>query len=174
MNKLYTGRFTQPARTNRKFSRFWALLITLSATTALHGAPLQDADDFMELSQSIQEKKVPLLLVIEAEHCNYCKRLKAEQLLPINNNEDYQQKVMIRTIKMDSASEIVGFDGKKTTPAKLSSQYKAFLTPTLLFLNEKGEEVTKRILGYNSPDYYGLYLDQAIDTAGEKISGVTN
>lgn len=164
-----------PARTLRK-SVYLCLLpcLTLLAANAVHSAPLQEADDFAQLGKTIQEKKIPLLLAFEAEHCNYCTRLKAEHLQPMNNNEGYQQRVLIRTIKLNSSDKIINFNGEETTPSQLSNKYKAFLTPTMLFLNDKGEEVAKRMLGYNSPDYFGLYLDQAIDAAGEKIKETAN
>ena len=41
---------------------------------------------------------------------------------------------------------------------------------TLLFLNDKGEEVAERILGYNTPEFYGAYLDKAIDKAVDAVT----
>nr|CAA6804587.1 MAG: Thioredoxin-related protein [uncultured Thiotrichaceae bacterium] len=146
------------------------LLLVTAFSTPLHSAPLQEADNFEELGQIMREKNIPLLLAFEAEHCNFCTRLKAEHLQPMNNNAGYTKRILIRTIQMDGGEEITGFNGEKTSPAKLSNKYKTFLTPTMLFLNDKGEEVTERMLGYNSPDYFGLYLDQAIDAAEKTIN----
>jgi len=150
-----------------------AVLLMITVFSApLQSAPLQEADNFEELGQIMREKNIPLLLAFEADHCHFCTRLKAEHLQPMNNNEGYTKRILIRTIQMDGGNEIIGFNGDKISPAELSKQYKAFLTPTMVFLNDKGEEVAKRMLGYNSPDYFGLYLDQAIDAAEKTISGI--
>lgn len=148
----------------------FVVLLTLFSS-ALHSAPLQEADNFEELAEIMREKKIPLLLAFEATHCNFCTRLKAEHLQPMNNNEGYTRRLLIRTIQIDGVEKITGFNGEKISRSALSKKYKAFLTPTLLFLNHKGEEVAERMLGYNSPDYFGLYLDQAIDAAEKEVSG---
>lgn len=173
MNKLHALTAEQTAGKPQKTLLWLALCVTCLITPA-QADPLQEAADLTQLAETIREKKVPLLLAFEADHCNYCTRLKAEQLQPMNNNDSYRERVVIRTIKIDSSDKIISFNGEKTTPAELSRQYKAFLTPTMLFLNDKGEEIAERMLGYNSPDYFGAYLDQAIDTAGRKINETIN
>lgn len=167
MKNSLINHLTHPAR--KHIASGLIALLTLSSSNALLSAPLQEVESFEALGQVMRDRRVPLLLVFEVEHCNFCLRLKAEQLQPINNNDDYQKRIIIRTIKMDSEAEISGFGGEKTSPANLSKHYNAYLTPTLLFLNDKGEEIAERMLGYNSPDYYGLYLDQAIATAEKAL-----
>lgn len=148
-----------------------AIVIALSLTTAgtVNAAPLQEVTDLRQLAREMQQKKLPLLLAFEAEHCGYCQRLKAEHLQPMNNNDDYAERVIIRTVQIDSNQTITGYDGKTISGAQLSKDYQAYLTPTMLFLDENGEEVADRMLGYNTPDYFGYYLDQAIDSAKEKM-----
>lgn len=149
----------------------WLVVLLTLSSNPLHSAPLQEADNFEELAEIMREKKIPLLLAFEATHCNFCTRLKAEHLQPMSNNEGYTQRILIRTIQINGEKKITGFNGEKISKSELSKQYKAFLTPTMLFLNDKGEEVAERMPGYNSPDYFGLYLDQAIDAAEKAVSG---
>lgn len=163
-------RYHAPRPARNQITAGFVLLLTLFSSS-LHSAPLQEADNFEELAEIMREKKIPLLLAFEATHCNFCTRLKAEHLQPMNNNEGYTQRILIRTIQIDGKKKITGFNGKKISRSALSKKYKAFLTPTMLFLNDKGEEVAERMLGYNSPDYFGLYLDQAIDAAEKEVSG---
>lgn len=168
MNKPHNH---QLSRTVNRQIALWLVLLTALSSSTLHSAPLQEADNFEELGEIMREKKIPLLLAFEATHCNYCTRLKAEHLQPMNNNEGYTRRILIRTIQINGKEKITGFNGEKLSRSALSNKYKAFLTPTMLFLNDKGEEVAERMLGYNSPDYFGLYLDQAIDAAEREVSG---
>ena len=140
----------------------------MSTISNLHAEPVETVNDFHAIGEQIKTHKTPLLLMIEAEHCGYCKRLKSEQIQPINN-DTYRDKVIIRTLRIDDQSKISGFDGSETTPAAFSKKYQAFLTPTVLFLDHEGKEVAKRMLGYNTPDYYGAFLDTAIETARKEI-----
>jgi hypothetical protein len=42
-------------------------------------------------------------------------------------------------------------------------------TPTLLFLDNKGEELTSRLVGYHSEDFYWYYFDEAIEIARNEL-----
>jgi hypothetical protein len=42
-------------------------------------------------------------------------------------------------------------------------------TPTLLFLDSGGEELTQRLVGYHSEDFYWYYFDEAIENAKNKL-----
>ncbi len=140
-----------------------------TASLAAETAPLlQEVVDFQALRALMQEKKLPLLLAIKAEHCNYCQRLEAEQLEPMERNAGYRAQILIRTFELGGTREITGFDGDKLTAAAFSQAYKAKLTPTILFLDANGKEIAQRMTGYNSP-YYGAYLDDAITTAFQAV-----
>jgi len=43
------------------------------------------------------------------------------------------------------------------------------LTPTLLFLNADGEEMSEKLVGIWSEDYYGGFIDNRIDEARNKL-----
>lgn len=43
--------------------------------------------------------------------------------------------------------------------------------PTVVFLGDDGEELAQRLVGYNSPDFYGAYLEQGITHALERARG---
>lgn len=146
----------------------WLILLTNSLQPAL-AEPLETVSDFQTLGQQMLDSKRPLVLLIEAEFCGYCQRLKAEHLQPMNNNESYRKQVLIHTLPMDGSALLTDFDGESRTQAALSQRYKAYLTPTLLFLNENGEEIAERMLGYNTPEYYGAYLDNAIERASRAM-----
>ena len=148
---------------------FTATIVSfLLLTTTVSASTLQEADDFNKLAATMQQSGKPLVLAFDAEHCHYCARLQADHLDPMIVSEDYQH-VLIRSLEFDGAHEITDFDGQPIEASEFSERYKVRLTPTLLFLNAKGEEIAKRMLGYNTPEFYGAYLDKAIEQAVEKM-----
>ena len=44
------------------------------------------------------------------------------------------------------------------------------MTPTLLFVDGSGQELTERMVGVTTLDFYGGYLDLALDRARANLS----
>ena len=44
------------------------------------------------------------------------------------------------------------------------------MTPTIALVNADGEALVPNIIGYQSPDFYPAYLEQAIDVSREIIA----
>lgn len=146
----------------------WSLFLWLSYlpySANAEASTLEEATNFQQLSENMQAKRLPLLLAFHAEHCHYCQRLFEEQLIPIIKNGAYAERIVIRTFDIDNLGSIQDFNGEQISAEQFTKRYEAFLTPTLVFLDANGQEVVKRIRGYNSPDYYGAYLEQAINAA---------
>ena len=66
---------------------------------------------------------------------------------------------------------IIDFTGKPVNPRTLFGRYKLFVTPSVLIVDGTGQELAERQIGINTVDYYGYYLDQAIDQALQAIRG---
>lgn len=54
------------------------------------------------------------------------------------------------------------------SPAALARSFGIRVAPTVVFLANGGGEVAERLVGYNSPDFYGAYLDRRIASALER------
>ena len=65
--------------------------------------------------------------------------------------------------------EIKDFSGHPVEPSELSQNYGVWVTPTLLFLNGKGEEVQKRMVGLGVRDFVSDFIDQSIAAATKFI-----
>lgn len=164
MDNTYTSHYSKQFKAPT-LTACLTLAITLLVSIPIQAEPLQTVEDFEQLAATMQETSKPLVLTFDAEHCHYCKRLEADHLQPMLNNNDYKQRILIRSIEFDGGHEIKDFAGKPLTASDFSSKYKVRITPTILFLNAKGEEIVERMLGYNTPELYGAYLDRAIDKA---------
>ena len=52
---------------------------------------------------------------------------------------------------------------------EFASRYDISLAPTLLFLNGDGIEMSDKLVGIWSEDYYGGFIDNRIDEGREKL-----
>lgn len=118
-------------------------------------------------TQAAKEKK-PVLVLFEAQGCPYCERVMREYLEPMAKNAEYRSKV--RIVRLDTGSEapLTDFQGRKTTQADFARSYRARLTPTVIVFTPDGKPASEPLVGFNNPDYYGFYLDKAIDAGVEK------
>jgi len=112
-----------------------------------------------------------LLLVIEfsSEYCSFCRKLEELFLLPMQRNSEYRSKVLIRYVSLDRYETLVDFRGRSMSTVEFASRYDISLTPTLLFLNGDGIEMSDKLVGIWSEDYYGGFIDNRIDEGREKL-----
>ncbi|MEK8089753.1 thioredoxin family protein [Thermithiobacillus plumbiphilus] len=121
-------------------------------------------------SQAASEKK-SIVVLFEAEGCPYCERVMREYLEPMAKNAEYRKKVRIVRLDTGSQAPLTDFQGRKTTPADFARTYRARLTPTVIVFTPDGKPASDPLVGFSNPDYYGFYLDKAIDAGVEKTRG---
>ncbi len=160
-------------RNHRQFSSWvtgiaWMMLFS----PVTWGSPV----DHVEFSTNLQrdgqlatERNVPLLLMVSAEHCPYCLVMESDYLVPLLRNRSYDELVLIRKIHLDSFDDIVDFSGEVVAPTDVSQRYGVWVTPTLLFLNGKGEEMHKKMIGLGVRDFVSDYIDESISTATDTM-----
>jgi thioredoxin-related protein len=130
---------------------------------------IADAHDFRALQQEMQAKGLPLLLAFRADYCGFCKRLETEYLQPMVTSGKYDTRILIRRFTLDTEESVIDFNGDKIDATAFVARHDASLTPTIVFLDAEGKEVAERLLGYNSPDFYGAYLEDAIAIAQKAV-----
>ena len=130
---------------------------------------LVEESDFQTLGRLMQEKSLGLVLMLHAENCPYCYMMEHEILSPMVRSKDYDDKVLIRKLQIDEARDIKDFSGKVVEPSDLSDRYGATLTPTLVFLDAQGNEKTEKMIGINTVELFGAYLDRNIDKLVKNI-----
>lgn len=108
---------------------------------------------------------MPILLVVSQSFCPYCEQLEREILVPMLLSGEYRGRVIIRELLTDAGVTVRDFDGRSVEAADIAARYRAWITPTLLFLDERGREIVPRIRGFNTPSLYGYYVDAAIAQA---------
>lgn len=120
-----------------------------------------------ESRQAMAEDKVYLLYVSRLR-CPYCAKLEKNVLLPMLNNKQYGKLVELRELSFEGG-EVVDFNNQSHLSIEIINQFAIPGTPTLLFLDNNGEELASRIVGYNSEDFYWYYFDKAIEAARTEL-----
>lgn len=118
--------------------------------------------DFAMLAKNAKNQQKLIMLQVSASDCNYCVILEEELIKPMLRSGDYDNDVLIRKVDIDSHKKLSGFDGQSISGPQLAKMLNIKVTPTLIFLNSENQEVSKRIVGVNSLDYMGAYVDDAI------------
>jgi len=152
--------------------RFLALTL---AILSIAGSAIGDSVVMIPITDLRQESRLAktrnLLLVIEfsSEYCGYCRKLEELFLVPMQRNSNYRNKVLIRYVSLDMYETLVDFDGRSINTSEFAARYDISLTPTLLFLNGDGVEMSEKLVGIWSEDFYGGFIDNRIDEAREKL-----
>ncbi len=148
---------------------FLAFNSTINAE-ALKDVKVEMVEDFQALGEVSVEKRLPILLMFSASHCTYCVRLEEEFLKPMLRSGDYDDKVLIRKIRIDSYGDIHDFDGQRISVEDFSDRYNVYVTPTVAFLDGSGKQLAPKRVGLSTPEFYGGYLDQAIELALDMLN----
>ena len=151
-----------------KWSRVLSVALSLSGWGTVSAAvPL--ARNLEAAGQLALSDCKPLLLEFSAVTCDYCQLLETEVLNPTLLNRDYDRRVLMRKLLIDRPNPLKGFDGSAINAEQLAEKYRVFVTPTLLFVDAQGRELAERIVGVTTLDFYGGYLDIALEEAQQKL-----
>ncbi len=145
------------------------LLMTIAGPGTGDSVVMIPAADLREEARLARENDLLLVLEFSSQYCGYCRRLEELFLVPMQRNADYDRKILIRKVSLDMYETLVDFDGREQSTSEFASRYGVSLTPTLLFLNSEGVEMSEKLVGIWSEDYYGGFIDIRIDEARERM-----
>jgi len=145
--------------------------LTTAAVSPVPETEVPVASDLSAIAKQASSKGLPILIVFSAEHCPYCELLEAEIIKPMILSGDYKDQVLIYKIMTDDSRDLRDFDGGSINADILTQRYGVYVTPTMLFVDGRGQELSERILGINTVEMFGGLVDQAIDTAKQRLAG---
>lgn len=149
----------------------WACALAFSSALADEpdqaGVPL--ARNLQNDAELARKKGGVVLVLFESEHCSYCQRVLKEFLIPMSRNPEYQAKLVMRKVDHAGYAPLKDFNGIHTEQADFSSHHHVRMVPTVMLFDTQGNRLAPPLVGLSTPDYYGYYLDQAIDTALSKV-----
>jgi thioredoxin-related protein len=137
----------------------------LASAALCAGVEVPVAQDLQQEGQGARAGRLPILLAFSAIQCPYCRDLEEEFLEPMLLSGDYADKIIIRKLVLDNGSHVRDFSGRSVEAAELAHGLRVFVTPTILFVDAEGRELAQRMIGINTLEMFGGYLDGCIDTA---------
>ena len=127
------------------------------------------ADSFQADARNSGKSKRPIVVFITQHGCHFCEQLRQQVLHPMIRGDGLNDRVILREVSLDQGIEFSDFEGSLVTGRNFAGRYDAAITPTLLFLDARGREASKRIVGISTIEFYGFYLDKAIASATQAV-----
>ena len=144
--------------------------IALAAAAAAGEPPrVPVAEDLAAAGRAAEGSGRALMLVFSASDCGYCHVLDREILEPMVRSGEYDGTVLIRKVMLDPGESVRDFGGREVETHRLADRYGVFVTPTVLFVDAAGRELAPRLVGINTVELYGAYLDEAIARAVARV-----
>ena len=126
-------------------------------------------DDFAAFARAARRRGLPIVLLVSRSDCSYCALLKDEVLNPMVKSREYDDLALLGELMLDAAEPLRWFQGEYEHRDDIGSRLGADLTPTLLFLAPDGTELVPRMRGVNTVEFFGFYLDRAIESARARL-----
>ena len=110
--------------------------------------------DWFEFQKGLSragESSKKLLIDVYAPWCGWCTRLQSDVYTSQTIQEYVRQHFTAARLNIDENSDTLSFKGYSLSSAELAMGLGATGTPTTVFLDEKGEYIT-RLPGYLGPE----------------------
>ncbi|MBF2761193.1 MAG: hypothetical protein ISN28_13180 [Ectothiorhodospiraceae bacterium AqS1] len=127
-------------------------------------------DDLAAFANDARARRLPIVLLVSRSDCSYCMALKAQVLDPSAISGEYEDKALLGELILDAPKELIGFDGSVFEDRDVwARRFDALFTPTLLFLAPDGSELTPRMRGINTLEFFAFYLERSIRKANRAL-----
>ncbi|MCI0507024.1 MAG: thioredoxin fold domain-containing protein [Gammaproteobacteria bacterium] len=133
-------------------------------------ASLPQTKDFALLALQSNQQKLPILIMYAAQTCEYCERLEEEILAPMYRSGHFNNRVIVRKVMIDTIENIRDFNGNIVHADNFAFKRGVQVTPTLQFVDANGNQLAPEMIGYNTPEFYANYIEDAIDTSQDAIN----
>lgn len=117
------------------------------------------------IGQLALKQGIPVIVFVSREACPYCRSLRDKILKPMLAADKFEHRALLVEINLDRIDPMTGFENSQLTAKAFAEYYRAEITPTLLFLDSAGREISTRIVGISNLELYGFYLQKSIDAA---------
>lgn len=149
------------------------MLIAVSAQAdTLPYVKVPEPADLQAVGQEARQRQLPILIMFSRQGCPYCDVVREEFLKPMLRSGDYTDRVIMLEIHSDSYAHLRDFNGQMISAEALSHRYRAGFVPTVVFVNYEGKELAERLIGITTRDFYGGFLDEAIEASLQRLRNV--
>ncbi len=158
-------------RPYRVTASFVLILLALFTGSLQAGgiSEIERAHDMAKASDEARTTGVPVAVLFVSRYCLYCERLKAEYLLPKLKNGGLEKRIVIRELDINNYRKVTDFDGERTRSRIITRRYDISATPTLVFLDYRGKELTRPIVGYSLESYQSR-VERALEDSNAALA----
>jgi thioredoxin-related protein len=144
----------------------WLFALALALAFSVHAKEVPDwfGDSFLDLREDVADASKEgkrVLLYFFQNGCKYCRQLVSVTLADAKTIDKVRRHFVPLPINIYGAREVTLKDGRALTEKELAAFHKVRFTPTIVFLDEKGDAV-HRIHGYQPPEDFYKLLDPAL------------
>jgi len=143
--------------------RLAVLLLAFSTSLLAQEPPAWFSESLLDLREDVAEaaaQKKRLMLYFGQDRCPYCTRLMEVNFRQASIAEKTRKHFVALALNIWGDRDVTWTDGSATTEKRLAAQLKVQFTPTLIFLDERGD-VALRLNGYHPPHQFEAALDYA-------------
>ncbi|WP_043343297.1 thioredoxin [Cupriavidus basilensis] len=145
-------------------------LLVAASTSALAATPhLPPVNDLAIQAAAAASRGEPLVVLVTLPGCVYCETVRRNYLGP----QAAAGEIEARELDMTADTPLRNADGSMTTAREWARSRNVAVAPTVLFLDARGRSLATPLRGMQ-PDFYGAYLEQALDQARSALASKTH
>lgn len=138
---------------------------TPTASSRAHAA-LPVPASLQTAAQAARTRNEPLVVMVTLAGCTFCDIVRNSHLLPMLRRGEVQA---VQIDMLDRTTPLLDLSGQPTTGYAQARAWRISMAPTLLFVDDRGRELTERMEGMGLADYYGPYLDARLAEARARL-----
>lgn len=142
-----------------------ALIVTTSHGALAASTHLPAATDLAAQAKAAATRGEPLVVLVTLPDCVYCETVRRNYLGP----QAAAGEIVARELDMTANTPLRNADGSMTTAREWARSRNVTVAPTVLFLDARGRSLATPLRGMQ-PDFYGAYLEQALDKARSALA----
>lgn len=149
-----------------------ALCLVVMSALLLGAAPADDlplAVDLRADANAARVERLPIVLFFYSSSCPFCREVEELYLKPLQKENIKPRRFLLRRVETGERQALIDFNGAKTDFRSYAQQQKVMLVPHLRFVGPDGERLAADLVGLGSRDFYGGYLEDAINEARAKL-----
>lgn len=153
----------------RQYLKLFCLILTL---TPLPGATHDDlpwAVDLRADAKVARVERLPIVLFFYSSSCPFCREVEELHLKPLQKENVQPRRFLLRRVETGQRQALIDFNGNQTDFRAFAQQQQVMLVPHLRFVGPDGERLAPDLVGLGSRDFYGGYLEDAINEARAKL-----
>jgi thioredoxin-related protein len=125
--------------------------------------------DLAAAAKLASERGVPLLVAFTLKRCPYCIRARREYWTPMNESAEWRARTLMVEVMLDGEPALRDFEGAATTMREFGRRFGIRTVPTVIVFDAQGRPAAEPVVGLASADFYGAYLERAIDAGLAKV-----